>query len=157
MEQLWAPWRIEYIVMPKPSECVLCEKPKENDDESNYLLYRGSHNYVILNCWPYNPGHLMVAPYRHISSLEELSDEELREHWDILRRCVTVLKRVYQPGGYNLGINIGKVAGAGIVGHIHTHVVPRWEGDSNFMPVISSTRIIPEALASSYQKLKGEV
>jgi ATP adenylyltransferase len=146
-----------YILMPKSEECILCEKPKEKEDESNHILYRGEHNFVILNYWPYNPGHLMVAPYRHIPSLEELSDEELWEHCDILRRCVRGIDRAFHPSGFNIGINIGKVAGAGIERHIHTHIVPRWEGDTNFMSVVSNTRVVPEALAATYQKLKGEI
>ncbi len=157
MEQLWAPWRIEYIQMEKSEGCVMCQKPLESQDEANYILYRGEENFVMLNAWPYNPGHLMVIPYRHIGNLEELSNAELWEHGDIVRKCLHALKTVFNPGGFNLGINCGKVAGAGIVGHIHTHIVPRWEGDTNFIPVISNTRVLPEALSSTYQKLKGQI
>jgi len=157
VEQLWSPWRIEYIRMEKPEGCILCQKPEEDKDESNYILYRGKGNFVILNSFPYNPGHLMVAPYRHVSSLEELTDEELWEHVDITRRSVRALKRVFNPEGFNIGMNMGKAGGAGIEAHIHTHIVPRWQGDTNFMPVISNTRVIPEALASTYNKLKGEI
>ena len=156
MEHIWAPWRIEYIRMEKPKGCILCEKPRENNDVLNYILYRGEKNFVILNSYPYNPGHLLVAPYRHVDNLEELADEELHEHFEIVRRGVKLLKQVFNPGGFNLGINIGAIAGAGIVGHFHTHIVPRWSGDANFMPVIAEARVLPEALAETYEKLKSK-
>jgi len=156
MERIWAPWRIKYIETSKPEECILCEKPAENDDARNYILYRGEKNFVILNSYPYNPGHLMVAPYRHVSSPEELNEEERNEHYEIVSRCINVLRQVLNPGGFNVGMNIGKAAGAGIEDHIHTHVVPRWQGDTNFMPVLADVRVIPEALADTYQKLKGK-
>jgi len=156
MERIWAPWRIKYIETSKPEECILCEKPAGNDDARNYILYRGEKNFVILNGYPYNPGHLMVAPYRHVSSPEELNEEERNEHYEIVSRCINVLRQVLNPGGFNVGMNIGKAAGAGIEDHIHTHVVPRWQGDTNFMPVLADVRVIPEALADTYQKLKGK-
>jgi ATP adenylyltransferase len=156
MEQIWAPWRIEYIQMEKPEGCILCEKPRQNNDVQNYILYRGDKNFVIMNSYPYNPGHLMIAPYRHLASLEELTNEELHEHFDIVSRSIKLLRRVFNPSGFNIGINIGKAAGTGIYGHVHTHVVPRWQGDTNFMPVISDVRVIPEALAETYNKLKGK-
>ena len=156
MEHIWAPWRIEYIRMEKSKGCILCEKPRENNDVLNYILYRGEKNFVILNSYPYNPGHLLVAPYRHVDNLEELADEELHEHFEIVRRGVKLLKQVFNPGGFNLGINIGAIAGAGIVGHFHTHIVPRWSGDANFMPVIAEARVLPEALAETYEKLKSK-
>ena len=156
MKHIWAPWRIEYIRMEKSKGCILCEKPRENNDALNYILYRGEKNFVILNSYPYNPGHLLVAPYRHVDNLEELADEELHEHFEIVRRGVKLLKQVFNPGGFNLGINIGAIAGAGIVGHFHTHIVPRWSGDANFMPVIAEARVLPEALAGTYEKLKSK-
>ena len=155
MKPIWAPWRMEYIQLKKPAGCILCEKPKENKDNANYILYRGKKNFVILNNYPYNPGHLMIAPYRHVASVEELTKEELHEHFEIVSRCTKILRQVFNPGGFNLGINIGKVAGAGIEDHVHTHIVPRWPGDTNFMPVIGDTRVIPDALAETYKKLKG--
>ena len=154
MEQIWAPWRIEYIRGEKPDGCILCDKPQEKNDVANYILYRGNKNFIMLNAYPYNPGHLMVAPYRHVASLDGLTDEERHEHVDIVSRSVEVLRRVFSPAGFNLGTNVGRIAGAGIEDHVHTHVVPRWQGDTNFMPVISNTRVIPEALAETYQKLK---
>ena len=156
MEKIWAPWRIEYIQMEKPEGCILCDKPKEDSDTSNYILYRGDKNFIIMNSYPYNPGHLMIAPYRYVANLEELSDEELHEHWQIVNRSLRILREVFNPGGFNIGINMGRVAGAGLEGHVHTHIVPRWQGDTNFMPVISDVRVIPQALAETYKKLKDK-
>ena len=156
MEHLWAPWRMEYIESKKPEGCILCDKPEENDDASNYILYRGDKNFVIMNLYPYNPGHLMVVPYRHIDGLEELGDDELHEHWQIVARSLRVLREVFNPGGFNIGVNMGRAAGAGIEEHVHTHIVPRWHGDTNFMPVFGDTRVIPQALSETYDKLKGE-
>jgi len=156
MEQIWAPWRIEYIQMKKPEECILCGKPRQNNDELNYILYRGNKNFVIMNSYPYNPGHLMIAPYRHIANLEELTDEERDEHFKIVSQSINILRQVFNPAGFNIGINMGKIAGAGIDDHFHTHIVPRWQGDTNFMPVISDVRVVPEALAETYKKLKGK-
>ncbi len=155
MKQIWAPWRMEYIRMEKPEGCILCDKPKESDDIANYILYRGDKNFVIMNTYPYNSGHLMIAPYRHVASLEELTDEELGEHFQIVSRSVKVLKQVFKPDGFNIGINMGRVAGAGIDDHVHTHIVPRWLGDTNFMPVIGDTKVINEALSETYKKLQG--
>ena len=156
MEQIWAPWRIEYIEMEKPKGCILCDKPKENNDAQNYILYRGDKNFIMMNLYPYNAGHLMIAPYRHIANLEELNNEELREYWQIVTRSLKVLRKVFNPGGFNIGINMGKAAGAGIEEHVHTHIVPRWQGDTNWMPVIADVRVVPEALAETYRKLKGK-
>lgn len=156
MEQIWAPWRIQYIQLEKPEGCVLCEKPKEKNDVANYILYRGEKNFIILNSYPYNPGHLMVATYRHIASLEELAADEMHEHFEMVTRGIKVLRQVFSPAGFNIGINVGRIAGAGIDDHVHTHIVPRWQGDTNFMPVISDVRVMPEALAETYRKLEGK-
>ena len=156
MEQIWAPWRIEYIEMEKPKGCILCDKPKENNGAQNYILYRGDKNFIMMNLYPYNTGHLMIAPYRHIANLEELNNEELREYWQIVTRSLKILRKVFNPGGFNIGINMGKAAGAGIEEHVHTHIVPRWHGDTNFMPVIGDVKIISQALAETYQKLKEQ-
>lgn len=156
MEQIWAPWRIEYIRGGKPDGCILCEKPKENNDVVNYILYRGEKNFVMLNAYPYNPGHLMVAPYRHVAGLDGLTEEERHEHVDMVSRSIEVLREVFNPGGFNIGVNMGRIAGAGIDDHVHTHIVPRWQGDTNCMPVISDVRVIPEALAETYEKLEGK-
>jgi len=157
MEYLWAPWRIEYIQRASESGCILCQKPRENNDEANFILYRGQHNFIILNAFPYNPGHLMVAPYRHIANLQDLRDAEAEEHFDIIKKGLELLKEVMEPMGFNIGLNLGKVAGAGIAEHIHTHIVPRWQGDTNFMPVLSDTKVLSEALISTYQKLRAKL
>ena len=156
MEQMWAPWRIKYIQMERPEGCILCDKPKENKDAQNYILFRGDKNFVILNSYPYNPGHLMVVPYRHVANLEELTGDERQEHFELVSRSIKVLRRVFEPGGFNIGINMGKAAGAGIDDHFHTHIVPRWQGDTNFMPVLAEVKVLPEALADTCKKLKGK-
>ncbi len=156
MKQIWAPWRMEYIQSKKTEGCILCEKPGQDSDDENYILYRGGKNFIIMNSYPYNPSHLMIVPYRHIAGLEEMTDEELHEHFDIVSRSIKILRQVFSPDGFNLGTNIGKAAGAGIEDHVHTHIVPRWRGDNNFMPVIADVRVVPEALSETYKKLKGE-
>ncbi len=157
MEHVWAPWRIEYILSQKDEGCIFCDKPKRNNDREDLLLYRGERNMVMLNKYPYNPGHLMVAPYKHVWKLEDLGDEDLLEHMQLVRQCVVMLKEEMNPEGFNTGMNLGKVAGAGIEDHLHTHIVPRWNGDTNFMPVLSDTRAIPEALDETYSKLMGKL
>ena len=154
MERIWAPWRIQYIESEKPEGCIFCEKPGQTKDSANYILYRGDKNFIILNSYPYNPGHLMVVPFRHIPSMEKLTDEERNEHFEIVGQVIRVLRQVLNPGGFNIGINEGKVAGAGIEDHFHTHVVPRWPGDTNFMSVLADVRVLPEVLADTYEKLK---
>jgi len=156
MKHIWAPWRVAYIQGKKPEGCILCDKPVQSADEANYILYRGEKNFIMLNGYPYSPGHLMIAPYSHVRTLAALTDEERSEHFDIVSRSVEVLREVFKPDGFNLGINLGKVAGAGIEDHIHTHIVPRWLGDTNFMTVVADIRVLPEALADSYHKLKGK-
>ena len=157
MRKIWAPWRVEYIRSEKSKGCIFCQKPAENKDTQNYILFRGKTSFVILNNYPYNPGHLMVAPFRHLASLDDLTEEELFEHFDLVRQSARAIKEVYKPEGFNIGMNLGKVAGAGVEGHVHTHVVPRWNGDTNFMPVLSDTKVLPEALASTYAQLKEEI
>jgi ATP adenylyltransferase len=156
MEQIWAPWRIEYILKDKPEGCILCEKPEEEKDTENYILYRGEKNFIIMNSYPYNPGHLLVAPYRHIGSLEELTTEERNEHFEMVCRAIGVLREAFSPGGFNIGANMGKEAGAGIADHFHSHIVPRWHGDTNYMTVLADVRVVPQALAETYQKLEGK-
>jgi ATP adenylyltransferase len=153
MKYVWAPWRIEYIKAEKSAGCIFCDKPKERKDKENYILYRGSKNFVMLNSYPYNPGHLLVAPYRHTGDLEELTEAERNEHYELISRSIAVLKKVLKPAGFNIGSNLGRVAGAGIVDHFHSHVVPRWQGDNNFMPVLGDTKVIPQALADTYDTL----
>lgn len=156
MEHIWAPWRIQYIMEEKPKGCILCDKPKEKNDAANYILHRGELNFVMLNSYPYNPGHLMVVPYRHTDSLEDLTDEERDEHFALVNRGLAVLREVFKPGGFNIGANIGKVAGAGIADHFHSHIVPRWQGDTNYVPVLANLRVLPQALADTYKQLAGK-
>ena len=153
METLWAPWRMTYIEKANPSTCVFCEAPSTRDDEKDYLLYRGKSVFILMNLYPYNPGHLMIAPYRHIDDLEKLSPEERLELIQETARSTRVLRESMKPDGFNLGMNQGKVGGAGIEDHLHLHVVPRWNGDTNFMPVVGRTKVIPEDLAATYRKL----
>jgi ATP adenylyltransferase len=156
MKHIWAPWRIEYIRSERPAGCMLCEKPKESRDVENHILYRGKSNFIMLNAYPYNPGHLLIAPYRHIGNLEELTDGERNEHYQLVSRGIVVLKEVLKPAGFNIGANLGRVAGAGIESHFHSHIVPRWQGDDNFMPVLGDIRVIPQALADTYGILVGK-
>lgn len=160
MKEIWAPWRIKYIDIAKedkPKGCILCDKPKEDKDGENYILFRGDRNFTMLNRFPYNPGHLMVAPYRHVGKLEDLTDEERNELFAMVNKSVVLLKKVFNPDGFNVGMNLGRVAGAGIDDHVHAHIVPRWQGDTNFMPVIADVRVVPEALADTYNKLKQQI
>jgi ATP adenylyltransferase len=155
MHRLWAPWRSQYVKKEEKGEgCIFCEKPRENKDEENYILLRGETCLVMLNIFPYNNGHLMIAPYRHISSLEEINPEESREMMELLGRMIKLLREVLQPEGFNVGMNLGRAGGAGVVDHIHLHIVPRWIGDYNFMPLLSETKVIPEALEQTYRELK---
>jgi len=154
MKQLWAPWRIEYILGKKKGEgCVLCTIAKEDDDEKNLILYRGKLNYIVLNRYPYNNGHLMIIPYRHIGELSDLTNDELCENAILTQKSVTVLQKEFSPQGFNIGMNIGSTAGAGIGDHLHNHVVPRWNGDSNFMPVIGEVRVMPQHIKETYKAL----
>lgn len=153
MEQLWAPWRLAFI-LKKEEGCIFCQKPQEEKDEENFILFRGERNFVLLNTYPYNPGHLMIAPYRHIANFEDLTSQEIAEHFQLVIKMISALKTAFNPQGFNIGINLGKSAGAGIIDHLHTHIVPRWEGDTNFMPIIADTKVIIEGLNSIYKRLK---
>jgi ATP adenylyltransferase len=152
MKYLWAPWRMDYILKKKKKGCFFCQKLKEKKDVKNLILYQGEHVFVIMNKYPYTNGHLMVVPKRHCLDLEELDHNELREIFDLLKASAQVLKTSLRPHGFNIGMNIGKVGGAG-EGHLHFHIVPRWAGDTNFMPVLGKTKIVPEYLEKTYQKL----
>jgi ATP adenylyltransferase len=156
MERLWAPWRIAYIRQEKPKGCIFCDKPNEGRDEENLILFRGELNFVIMNAFPYNPGHLMTVPYRHIGKLEDMTDSERNDHYAIVSRTVGVLREATGTDSFNLGMNLGRVAGAGIDDHIHTHIVPRWNGDNNFMPVVADTRVISESITEIYKRLKAK-
>jgi ATP adenylyltransferase len=145
---------MEYILKEKNEACIFCEIPKENQDKENYVLYRGKFCFVILNTYPYNNGHIMIAPYTHIKNLEELNKDTINELMSLCQKSISVLKEKMNPQGFNIGANIGKVAGAGILEHVHLHVVPRWQGDTNFMPVISDTKVMPQYLSETYDLLK---
>ena len=150
---LWAPWRIDYIRSVKNDCCFLCRIFNGNDDRESLLLFRGKNCAVIMNRYPYNSGHLMVAPYRHTASLVELTPEENLEMAELTARAVDVLREAMAPQGFNLGINLGEAAGAGLKDHLHQHIVPRWNGDTNFMPVLGGPRVMPEALEATYDLL----
>lgn len=154
MEVLWAPWRLDYILGPKPDTCVFCLPEHTDEDEERLILYRGTYNFVIMNKFPYNNGHLMVTPYRHVMNLADLTADEAHENMDLLQKCVTILKQRFNPGGINIGLNLGDAAGAGIREHLHFHLVPRWNGDSSFMAVMGEARVIPEYLHSTYAALR---
>ena len=154
MHHLWAPWRMAYVAAErKPEGCIFCSKPKAADDEA-LIIYRGEHVYVMLNAFPYNTGHLLVTPYRHLGDPLGLEAQESGELLFGIRVAMRALTEAMQPEGFNIGANVGAVSGAGFADHMHVHVVPRWGGDTNFMAVAAETRIVPEALAETYRKLK---
>ena len=156
MNRLWAPWRMEYLMSGGNSDgCIFCVKPPQDDDESNFILLRTEHSFVMLNAYPYNNGHLMIAPYRHAGSFTELSTEERADLIETVAHGERILERAFSPQGMNVGVNLGHCAGAGIPGHLHVHIVPRWEGDTNFMPVVGETRVLPETLSQTYERLKA--
>ncbi|WP_034642328.1 HIT family protein [Desulfovibrio inopinatus] len=151
---LWAPWRMDYILGPKPDSCVFCLPETTTEDRERLVLTRGRHAYVIMNKFPYNCGHLMVVPYRHVSCLTDLNQAESEECMTLLQQATAVMKEAFNPNGINIGLNLGSAAGAGIAAHLHFQMVPRWNGDSSFMAVFSATRVVPESLLSTYDRLK---
>ncbi len=155
MDRLWAPWRIKYIETGNVDGCIFCVKPGqgEENDAANFIIHRGKHAFVLLNLYPYIGGHTMVAPYKHTDSLEDLSDGEMLELWSLVRKVTETLKKTFNPDGFNVGMNIGEAAGAGFGDHVHVHVVPRWAQDTNFMPVLTDTRVISEAMEETYERL----
>lgn len=153
MKMIWAPWRMEYILSEKEKYCIFCINPGQNRDRDNLILYRGQDAYVIMNKYPYNNGHVMVVPYFHTSSFDGLNDNVLLELAKLAKYCTHCLGSAFHPEGFNVGINIGEAAGAGIEEHIHIHIVPRWAGDSNFMAVTGETRVVPEHILETYDKL----
>jgi len=155
MDRLWSPWRYQYVSRVAPdAECIFCAIPAESDDRKNFVLYRGAHNFVLLNLYPYTSGHLMVAPYAHVPRLSELDEPALSELILLARRAERALTAVYRPEGLNVGMNLGECAGAGIAGHLHMHVLPRWRGDTNFMTAVGETRVMPEALETTWERLR---
>jgi ATP adenylyltransferase len=156
MDYLWTPWRYQYVTKTgDEGVCVFCSAHQSADDALNLVVHRAAYNFIILNRYPYTSGHLMVVPYQHVATLAELSDDALVEMSHLARRSEKHLRAVYHPDGLNLGMNIGKSAGAGIAGHLHLHVLPRWTGDTNFMTVAGETRVVPEALETTLQKLRA--
>ena len=156
MDRLWSPWRYRYVSKVSPLDaCVFCAKAAEDRDEENLILYRGEYNYVLLNMYPYTTGHLMVVPYAHIANLEELPDATAQELMRLTQTAVRHLRNVYRPQGLNAGLNLGECAGAGVAGHLHMHVLPRWAGDANFMTTVGETRVMPEDLGATWQRLRN--
>jgi ATP adenylyltransferase len=154
MDTLWSPWRYQYVSTAGPAdECIFCKKAAERNDEENFVVHRGRLNFVILNLYPYTTGHLMIAPYAHVAALEAAGSETLAEMMELTRLAERHLHAVYRPKGLNVGMNIGECAGAGIAGHIHMHVLPRWPADANFMTTIGETRVLPEDLRTTCEKL----
>jgi ATP adenylyltransferase len=158
MENLWAPWRDKYIKnVGKVKGCFLCQHLKLKDGLKSLIPYKGKYSFIILNRFPYNNGHLLISPVRHIKNLEDLSDEEVNEIFSLVRRIIPILKKVYRPQGFNIGLNLGACAGTSVADHMHLHIVPRWEGDTNYMPVIGGAKIIPESLKESCRRIKSEI
>ena len=155
LKVLWAPWRMTYIVRAHERRgCLFCELKEEGRDEENKVLYRGRTCYIVLNIYPYNTGHVMVAPYRHVADPTELTDEEMLDLWRTVNLAIRAIRLVYRPHGFNIGINLGRIAGAGVEEHLHVHIVPRWAGDTNFMPVIASTKVISQHIDEMYRVLR---
>ena len=155
MDVIWAPWRMEYILGEKITGCIFCSFQKfPEEDEKNLVIHRGKKCFVMLNKFPYNNGHLMIIPYRHVADFTELNHDELLEIMTLTQKVLKIFNITMKPSGFNAGINLGKVAGAGVEDHVHLHVVPRWDGDTNFMPVIGSTKVMPQHILDTYNMLK---
>jgi ATP adenylyltransferase len=159
MDRLWAPWRLEYVAIAEksdPNACLFCVKHAETDDAKNFVVARGKTVFSLLNIYPYNNGHLMIAPIRHVADIAELNDQERSEMMTLVVEMKKRLQKVLDPHGFNIGINCGAIAGAGIADHMHMHIVPRWSGDTNFMPVLADIRVIPQSLRALYELLIDE-
>ena len=159
MDHLWSPWRYRYVSTASPAEsaCIFCIKAAENKDDANYVVLRAEYNFLLLNLYPYTSGHLLIAPYQHVPTLEEASSQARTEMMELTARAEKALRTLYKPGGINIGMNLGECAGAGVAGHIHMHVLPRWVGDASFMSTIGETRVLPEELETTYRRLKAEL
>jgi len=155
MDKLWAPWRVKYVtkLIKKPKGCVFCRVRKEKKDKANFILKRTEHSYSVLNIYPYNNGHLLIVPNRHVCDLSDLNRWERDDMMDLLEESKTLLEKTMKPSGYNIGINLGKAAGAGFPDHMHIHIVPRWEGDVNFMPVTGHTKVMSQSLKALHSML----
>lgn len=160
IKRLWAPWRMRYIDGSHKDEgCIFCTKPMDDQsrDKENLILYRGKKAFMMMNLFPYTNGHVMVVPYKHTGNIEDLSDEEMLELMRLCKLTVKAMKNIISPEGFNMGFNIGRPAGAGVVDHVHMHIVPRWVGDTNFMPLLSETKVISEHIFDTYDKLKSAI
>jgi ATP adenylyltransferase len=156
MDYLWTPWRYAYVAgAEKTSGCIFCDLPRAGDDAKARITYRGQHCYVVLNAFPYTPGHVMIVPFAHLDELQKLPAEAAREMIELAQRMERVFRQLYRPDGINMGLNVGKAAGAGVAGHIHMHALPRWVADANFMSVVGETRILPESLETTYERIKA--
>jgi len=154
LDRLWAPWRMKYITQKKSKKCIFCTIFRQKTDSKNFVALRSKHCFAVFNTFPYNNGHLMIVPNKHTKTLENLSDCELLDMNKTLIKCKSILKKILQPAGFNIGINIGKASGAGVANHIHMHLVPRWAGDTNFMTVFGNAKIISQSLKEAYTKFK---
>ncbi len=156
MKQLWAPWRLAFVEKANhDAGCIFCEQPALQHDRRTYIVWRGRHAYVMMNIYPYNNGHLLIAPYQHLANIEDLPPSVLLDMMRLVQRAIKAIRLAYAPEGFNLGINQGRVAGAGIEHHIHLHIVPRWGADTNFMPLLGETRVLPQHLKASFARLKA--
>ncbi len=156
MKTLWAPWRIEYITGEKDNGCIFCNKPKEGNDKENLILFKGETSFIIMNRYPYSNGHLMAVPYRHTNNMSELNGDERLELMNLTTKCIEILD-IMNPDGFNVGMNLGTAGGAGIDDHLHFHIVPRWNGDTNFMPLIGDVKVMPEYLKDTYKTLSEQI
>ena len=155
MDHLWSPWRYRYVSSGVPrNECIFCSKAASTDDKENYVVLRGEHNFILLNLYPYTSGHLMIAPYAHVASLTDAAPAALEEMMRLTTRTEAALRSLYKPEGLNIGMNLGACAGAGVAGHIHMHVLPRWCGDASFMSTVGETRVLPEELGTTWERLQ---
>jgi ATP adenylyltransferase len=158
MDYLWTPWRYAYVTgEDKPTGCIFCNLPKLNDDKQARIVYRGKSCYVVLNTYPYTPGHVMIVPFEHLDELQKLPVDAAHELIDLSQRMERILRSLYRPDGVNLGMNIGAAAGAGVAGHIHMHALPRWVADANFVSVVGETRVLPEALEVTWERIRNAV
>jgi ATP adenylyltransferase len=162
LDRLWSPWRFDYIASggapnTESNGCIFCNlRDNPDKDEANFVIHRASHNFVVLNVYPYISGHLLIVPYEHVGQLDAATKETTDELMDLTKHCQTAIREAYQPAGFNIGMNLGHAAGAGIVDHIHVHIMPRWTGDTNFMSTIGNTRVIAEDLTTTYRKLRDK-
>ncbi|MGA2695784.1 MAG: HIT domain-containing protein [Terriglobales bacterium] len=159
MDYLWTPWRYAYVTPAAEGakDCIFCELPRLGDDKKARIVYRGQHCFIILNTFPYTPGHSMIVPYAHIDELRLLAPDAAQEMMALSQKMENVMRRLYKPDGVNLGMNIGKAAGAGVAGHIHMHILPRWIADGNFMTVVGETRVLPETLEMTWERIKADL